>query len=93
VTLALIKDYFDGKERQRAVSFWSIGSWGGSGVSALFGGLVASLGSRWIFWMSIVVAVISFVLLRGAPESKVTSREKRRFDWHGLRLSSFRWWP
>lgn len=84
-TLALIKDYFDGKERQRAVSFWSIGSWGGSGVSALFGGLVASsLGWRWIFWMSIVVAAISFVLLRGAPESKVTSREKRRFDWYGF---------
>src|ERR1051325_6663424 len=84
-TLALIKDYFDGRERQRAVSFWSIGSWGGSGVSALFGGLVASsLGWRWIFWMSIVVAVISFVLLRGAPESKVASREKRRFDWYGF---------
>jgi DHA2 family multidrug resistance protein-like MFS transporter len=84
-TLALIKDYFDGKERQRAVSYWSIGSWGGSGVSALFGGLVASsLGWRWIFWMSIVVAVVSFLLLRGAPESKVTSAEKRRFDWYGF---------
>ena len=84
-TLALIKDYFDGRERQRAVSFWSIGSWGGSGVSALFGGLVASsLGWRWIFWMSIVVAVISFLLLRGAPESKVESTVRRRFDWYGF---------
>ena len=84
-TLALIKDYFDGKERQRAVSYWSIGSWGGSGVSALFGGLVASsLGWRWIFWMSIVVAAISFLLLRGAPESRVDSVEQRRFDWFGF---------
>lgn len=84
-TLALIKDYFDGKERQRAISFWSIGSWGGSGVSALFGGLIASsLGWRWIFWMSIMVAVISFLLLRGAPESKVASAAKRRFDWSGF---------
>src|SRR5919112_1698735 len=84
-TLALIKDYFDGKERQRAVSYWSIGSWGGSGVSALFGGLVASsLGWRWIFWMSIVVAAVSFLLLRGAPASKVASVEKRRFDWYGF---------
>ena len=84
-TLALIKDYFDGKERQRAVSYWSIGSWGGSGVSALFGGLVASsLGWRWIFWMSIVVAAVSFLLLRGAPESKVASPAKRRFDWYGF---------
>src|ERR1051325_5587306 len=84
-TLALIKDYFDGRERQRAVSFWSIGSWGGSGVSALFGGLVASsLGWRWIFWMSIVVAVISFLLLRSAPESKGVSAQKTRFDWYGF---------
>jgi DHA2 family multidrug resistance protein-like MFS transporter len=84
-TLALIKDYFDGKERQRAVSYWSIGSWGGSGVAALFGGLVASsLGWRWIFWMSILVAVISFVLLRGAPESRVAAPEKRPFDWSGF---------
>src|SRR5205085_4145635 len=60
-TLALMKAYFDGRERQRALSYWSIGSWGGSGVSALFGGLVASsLGWRWIFWFSILIAVVSF---------------------------------
>jgi len=84
-TLALIKDYFDGKERQRAVSYWSIGSWGGSGVSALFGGLVASsLGWRWIFWISIIVAVVSFLLLRDAPESKGAATQKARFDWYGF---------
>ncbi len=27
-TMALVKTYYDGAERQRAVSFWSIGSWG-----------------------------------------------------------------
>ena len=84
-TLAMIKDYFDGEQRQRAVSYWSIGSWGGSGVSALFGGLVAStLGWRWIFWMSIAVAVVSFLLLRGAPESRAASRDNRGFDWFGF---------
>ena len=84
-TLALMKDYFDGKERQRALSFWSIGSWGGSGFSALFGGLVASsLGWRWIFWMSIAVAVVSFLLLRGAPESRAESMESHTFDWYGF---------
>ena len=84
-TLAMIKDYFDGEERQRAISYWSIGSWGGSGVSALFGGFVAStLGWRWIFWMSIAVAAASFLLLRDAPESKAASREAGRFDWFGF---------
>ena len=31
-TLAIINEYYIGKERQRAVSYWSIGSWGGSGI-------------------------------------------------------------
>jgi DHA2 family multidrug resistance protein-like MFS transporter len=84
-TLALMKAYFSDKERQRALSFWSIGSWGGSGVCALFGGLVAStMGSRWIFWMSIAVAIASFLLIRGTPESKVETVERKSFDWFGL---------
>ena len=84
-TLALMKAYFTDKERQRALSFWSIGSWGGSGVCALFGGLVAStMGWRWIFWMSIAVAIASFLLIRGTPESKVEAKERKSFDWSGL---------
>ncbi|MGH9695860.1 MAG: MFS transporter, partial [Bryobacteraceae bacterium] len=84
-TLALMKAYFDGKERQRALSFWSIGSWGGSGLSSLFGGFVAStIGWRWIFWMSIAVAVLSFLLLRGTPESKAEPTARKTFDWLGL---------
>jgi len=86
-TLALMKAYFDDKERQRALSFWSIGSWGGSGVCALFGGLVAStIGWRWIFWMSIAVAIASFVLIRGTPESVVETKERKPFDWLGLTM-------
>ena len=84
-TLALLKDSFDGKERQRTVSFWSIGSWGGSGLCALFGGLVASsLGWRWIFWMSIAVAAVSAFLLKDTPENKVTTADRPRFDWFGF---------
>jgi DHA2 family multidrug resistance protein-like MFS transporter len=84
-TLALMKAYFEGKERQRALSYWSIGSWGGSGLCALFGGLVAStLGWRWIFWMSIAVAVASFLLIRGTPESRAEPAAHGPFDWPGL---------
>lgn len=87
-TLALVKAYYDGKDRQRAVSYWSIGSWGGSGVCALFGGLVAStIGWRWIFWMAIAVAIISYLLIRGTPESKAETTPEtasRPFDWPGL---------
>jgi MFS transporter, DHA2 family, multidrug resistance protein len=34
--------------------------------------------------MSILVAVMSFLLLRGAPESKVVSQDRRSFDWYGF---------
>lgn len=48
-TIALINAYFEGKERQRALSYWSIGSWGGSGVCSFAGGLIATyMGWRWI---------------------------------------------
>jgi DHA2 family multidrug resistance protein-like MFS transporter len=84
-TLALIQAYFEGKERQRALSFWSIGSWGGSGLSALFGGFIATtIGWRWIFLISILVAIISYLLMRGTPESKANDIPEKSFDWAGL---------
>ena len=85
-TLALLKTYYDGAARQRAVSFWVIGSWGGSGLCSLFGGAIAStIGWRWIFWISIVVAIISFLLIRSTPESKIAqTNENQSFDWSGL---------
>lgn len=76
-TLALIKAYYHGAARQRAVSFWSIGSWGGSGSSSLFGGTVAStIGWRWIFLFSIIIAIVSYLLINGTPESKNSSNGK-----------------
>ncbi len=84
-TLALMKAYFEGAARQRALSFWSIGSWGGSGLSPLFGGFVAStIGWRWIFWMAVAVALASAFLLRGTPESKAEPRSHAVFDWTGV---------
>jgi MFS transporter, DHA2 family, multidrug resistance protein len=84
-TLSLMKAYYKGKARQRALSFWSIGSWGGSGLCALLGGVVDStMGWRSIFWMSIVVAVASWTLIRGTPESRVVEAGVEPIDWTGL---------
>ena len=56
-SLALVKAYWDGAGRQRAVSLWSMGSWGGAGFAALFGGLMAeNVGWRWIFFASAAVS-------------------------------------
>jgi MFS transporter, DHA2 family, multidrug resistance protein len=84
-TLALMQAYFEGKERQRAISFWSIGSWGGSGLCSLFGGFIATtIGWRWIFVISIIVAIISYLFLKGTPESKTGDVHEGSFDWAGL---------
>lgn len=83
-TMALVKTYYDGKDRQRAVSFWSIGSWGGSGLCSYFGGAVAStLGWRYVFIFSIIASVVSFLLILGTPESKNVG-QKTHFDYLGL---------
>ncbi|MCX6500696.1 MAG: MFS transporter [Arthrobacter sp.] len=85
-TMALVKTYYEGKDRQRALSFWSIGSWGGSGFCALFGGLMATsfLGWRSIFWISIVLSVVALFLLRGTPESRSAAKAGGAFDWGGM---------
>lgn len=84
-SLALVKAYWEGSARQRAVSLWSIGSWGGSGVSALFGGLVTqSLGWRYIFFASIVIALLGLMLIRGTPESRAITKKVYHFDSAGV---------
>jgi DHA2 family multidrug resistance protein-like MFS transporter len=84
-SLALIKTNWDGAGRQRAVSLWSMGSWGGSGFAALFGGLVTQhVGWRWIFFASAAVSVTGMLMVRGTPESKGAVDRDQRFDTTGV---------
>ncbi|WP_234111377.1 MFS transporter [Chryseobacterium sp. R2A-55] len=84
-SLALVKAYWEGAGRQRAISLWSIGSWGGSGFCALFGGLVASnFGWRYIFWATVVVSIIGFLMVKGTPESKGEVKSDYKFDLVGV---------
>lgn len=84
-SLALVKAYWDGAERQRAISLWSMGSWGGSGFAALFGGLMAAnIGWRWIFFAAVTISIIGLLMMRGTPESKASSDDKYKFDIPGV---------
>lgn len=84
-SLALVKTYWEGAARQRAISLWSMGSWGGSGFAALFGGLMASnVGWRWIFFISAAVSLIGFLMVRGTPESKAATKGAYKFDIKGI---------
>lgn len=84
-SLALVKEYWDGAARQRAVSLWSMGSWGGSGFAALFGGLMAqNLGWRSIFFASAVISLIGMLMVRGTPESRAEAKVGYKFDLGGV---------
>lgn len=84
-SLALIKAYWNGKARQRAVSLWSMGSWGGSGFAALFGGLMAAnVGWRWIFFAAVAISLLGMVMMRGTPESKAPPQTDYKFDTKGV---------
>ncbi|RKQ34569.1 MFS transporter [Oceanobacillus halophilus] len=84
-TIALVKAYFEGEERQRALSYWSIGSWGGSGLTSFAGGTIATyMGWKWIFIFSIIFAVLAMWLIREVPESKAETSGKFKFDYGGL---------
>ena len=85
-TMALLKVYWDGPARQRAVSMWSIGSWGGSGLTAIFGGFMAStvLGWRSIFIICAAVSVASIMLMRQIPESAPLAGRAGKTDWVGI---------
>ncbi|MEN1956514.1 MFS transporter [Luteimonas changyuni] len=85
-TMALLKVYWDGAQRQRAVSMWSIGSWGGSGLTAIFGGFMAStmFGWRSIFIICALVSVASILLMRQIPESAPLPGRPGKTDWAGI---------
>jgi DHA2 family multidrug resistance protein-like MFS transporter len=84
-SLALIKAYWDGAARQRAVSLWSMGSWGGSGFAALFGGLMAqNVGWRWIFFAAAALSLVGMLMISGTPESKAEFTGSYKFDTAGV---------
>lgn len=87
-TLAIINEYYIGRRRQRALSYWSIGSWGGTGICSFFGGIMATfVGWRSIFIISIMVALVSMYLIKHTPETKAVQTEaskRAKFDFVGL---------
>lgn len=84
-SLGVVKSMWHGAERQRAVSMWSIGSWGGTGFAAIVGGVADnSIGWRGIFILSLVASVLALLLMRGTPETKAPEHEHEAFDVVGL---------
>lgn len=76
-TLALVRVYYNDADRPRAISLWSMSTFGAASVSSLFGGLVATyMGWRWAFLLAIPCIFVAFWLLRSAPERKAAAQEQ-----------------
>lgn len=84
-TIAMINDYFEGEERQKALSYWSIGSFGGTGLASFFAGAIATFTSwQMIFVMSIIGAIIALFLIKSLPEQHKEKQQNTPFDYVGL---------
>lgn len=85
-TIAILNSLFQGEQRRAALSWWSIGAFGGTGFASLFAGFI----STYFFWqlifiLSIILSIYAFYLLRVLRHmnfKKVGIR--RRFDYIGL---------
>src|SRR5699024_3297391 len=84
-TISIVNDFFEGDDRQKALSFWSIGAFGGTGLSSFFAGAMATF----IFWqsifiLSIILSIVALFLLNKLPESRINKAESNPFDYIGL---------
>lgn len=84
-TLALVRVYYNDADRPRAISLWSMSTFGAASVSSLFGGVVATyIGWRWAFLLAVPCIFIAFWLLRAAPERKAADTQAEGFDFLGF---------
>lgn len=80
-TLALVRVYYNDADRPRAISLWSMSTFGAASVSSLFGGLVATyMGWRWAFLLAVPCIFLAYWLLRDAPERKAATTEAGGLD-------------
>ena len=84
-TLTMVRTFWEGKDRQRAISMWSLGSFGASAFASFLGGIIGQtfIGWRGIFLIGAVVSVIAILIVRRAPETDTPRSGVRGLDWTG----------
>ncbi|MEX6273064.1 MFS transporter [Staphylococcus saprophyticus] len=86
-TISIVNDFFEGDDRQKALSFWSIGAFGGTGLSSFFAGAMATFISwQSIFVLSILLSLVALLLVKNLPESKQVKAQSNHFDYIGLTI-------
>lgn len=86
-TVGVLNDQFKGQDLRKAFSYLMIASVGGVGFASMVGGFVATYMTWQVnFVISIVIALIAFVLLIGTKEVEKEIIDRQPFDYIGMCL-------
>ncbi|HDY9492555.1 TPA: MFS transporter [Staphylococcus argenteus] len=84
-TVGVLNNQFNGDHLRRAISYLMISTVGGIGLAGVIGGLIATnLGWQTNFIISIVIALIAILLLKGTSEKVRQHRTHHPFDYKGM---------
>ncbi|HDB7454027.1 TPA: MFS transporter [Staphylococcus aureus] len=86
-TVGVLNNQFKGEHLRRAISYLMISTVGGIGLAGVIGGLiVTNFGWQTNFIISIVIAFIAILLLKGTPEKVSQHSHRHPFDYKGMSI-------
>ncbi|HDG5866321.1 TPA: MFS transporter [Staphylococcus aureus] len=86
-TVGVLNTQFKGDHLRRAISYLMISTVGGIGLAGVIGGLIATnFGWQTNFIISIVIAFIAILLLKGTPEKVSQHSHRHPFDYKGMSI-------
>ncbi|MFK3492237.1 MFS transporter [Staphylococcus aureus] len=86
-TVGVLNNQFKGNQLRRAISYLMISTVGGIGLAGVIGGLIATnFGWQTNFIISIVIAFIAILLLKGTPEKVSQHSHRHPFDYKGMSI-------
>ncbi|HII1291331.1 TPA: MFS transporter [Staphylococcus aureus] len=86
-TVGVLNNQFKGEHLRRAISYLMISTVGGIGLAGVIGGLIATnFGWQTNFIISIVIAFIAILLLKGTPEKVSQHSHRHPFDYKGMSI-------
>lgn len=84
-TVGVLNNQFKGDYLRRAISYLMISTVGGIGLAGVIGGFIATnFGWQTNFIISIVIAIIAILLLKGTSEKVRQHRTHHPFDYKGM---------
>lgn len=86
-TVGVLNNQFKGDHLRRAINYLMISTVGGIGLAGVIGGLIATnFGWQTNFIISIVIAFIAILLLKGTPEKVSQHSHRHPFDYKGMSI-------